>query len=365
MKTRRYLIVVVGLVAGLAIMNMVGRPTDDLSQPAKNEPLTKHLDVIAGIPYWEYTQAFQSFQGNVGSIDTIALFWYYLTEDGSIKKYSDAQDPTPIIEFARQHQVQVLALIANLPEEEDTTWDWQRVQRVTNTAAARQHHIAEIVELVERHGYDGINIDYETLRDHQTTAFTAFVQELSTALRDRGKTLKVAIQPRTTNRYQNGQDWVALARAVDQFSLMTYEEHWDASRPGPVASLPWVRRVLDFAVALGVPQEKIFLGVPFYGYDWPQRPGGSYGTAEGLEYVDVLALDQAHQVDPTFAWPAASPHFTYSSNGRLHEVWYENKLSFAHKFNLAKEFRVGGLSLWRLGGEDQGIWSILTRLNPK
>lgn len=364
-KSPIYLVVGLALLAGTMLAGFyLDNPGDNPAAALATTP-PKHLTVVTGIPYWEQTRAFRAFQDHVREIDEVSLFWYFLAKDGTIKQYADAQDPTNIITFAHQHGVKVLALIANLPEEKGTTWDWERVRRATSTSTARQRHVKAIVGLVERHGYDGINIDYETLRQQQTSSFTAFIRELASALHRRGKLLKVAIQPRTTNRYTNGQDWVAIARAVDQFSIMTYEEHWKESQPGPVASLPWVRRVLTFARSLGVPREKIWLGVPLYGYDWPQQPNGSFGTARGLEYEDVLALDRTYQVRSSFAFPTASPHFSYARDDQRHEVWYENNLSFTTKLILAREFQIGGITLWRLAGEDQRIWSVLGRLNPK
>ncbi len=318
--------------------------------------------VVASIPYWDQERAFQSFREHVDSIDHISLFWYTLDRNGRVVKYRDANVDQMIVDFARQHRVKVFGLIANLPDEERGTWDWQRVNRVIATRNQRSRFINQVVRLVQDQGFDGINLDFEELREGQRSMFSALVRELAAALHQKKKLLRVAAEALVDTSHTHGKDWRVITQHADQLAIMAFNEHWDDSQPGPIASIPWVRRVLVFARSLRLPMHKVYLGIPLYGYDWPLQANGRYGSAEGLTYDQVRARQQQFLVTKYFDGRSASPWFIYQKNGRQHTVWYENHRSVRHKLALAKEFGVGGIALWRLGGEDQGIWRTLASL---
>ncbi|MBI4089774.1 MAG: hypothetical protein HY421_00060 [Candidatus Kerfeldbacteria bacterium] len=318
--------------------------------------------VVASIPYWDQDRAFQSFRDHAAAVDLVSLFWYTLDRRGRLQPYRHAEIDRHIIDFAHRRQVKVLALIANLPDETGRSWDWRRVDRVIATKSQRSRFIGQVVKLVQEHGYDGINLDFEELRESQRPAFSALVRELASALHRKKKLLRVAVEALVDSSHTHGKDWRVIAQHADQMAVMAFNEHWDDSQPGPIASVPWVRRVLSYARLLRLPMQKIHLGIPLYGYDWPQQASGRYGSAEGLEYDQVLARQRQHSVVKRFDARSAAPSFAFEQNGQRHTVRYENHRSLRHKLNLAKEFGVGGVSLWRLGGEDPGIWTSLLKL---
>src|SRR3990172_10684553 len=139
---------------------------------AKYEP-----KVIGWIPYWDQTNASQSFKKNVSKIDYVSVFWYRIDENGKLGTYKGVAEDKSIIDFAHKNNVNVLALVANLSETGDSSWDYQRVNKVISTKESRKKHIAELIKLVEKHGFDGIDIDYEALRNYQRDYFTQFIKE--------------------------------------------------------------------------------------------------------------------------------------------------------------------------------------------
>lgn len=347
---------VVGIVAAVFWVSQMG-----VKRPAQQLPdVPAARRVAAAIPYWDQAAAWKSFMQQATLFDSISLFWYVLRQDGSIDAYPAARVDRSMITQAQAAGVKVLALIANLPaEDEGGDWDAERVAMVIGTDEARARHIEEIVELVRRSNFDGVTIDYEALPGNQRRNFTRFIEELAQALHREGKLLAVALHPKVGEgnpRYANGsqaQDWKQLAQQADHLYLMTYEEHWATSQPGPAASLPWLEEILMYARA-HIPADKLFVGIPLYGYDWSDSR-----RARGLTYADVQAL--VSTFDPRVEWDseAGSWHFTYTRDGQDHEVWFEDARSVQAKLDLIQNLKLSNVAFWRLGDEDQSVWPIV------
>jgi spore germination protein len=215
---------------------------------------------------------------------------------------------------------------------------------------------------MNQYGFDGINIDYEALRRNQKNQFTQFIQLLGERLDEEDKLLGVAIHPKTGENKPdeaNGsqaQDLAALGEASDHLYLMTYDEHNDSSVPGAISSLDWTEEVVTYALSQGVSSEKLFLGVPLYGYEWNL----SSGSARGLEYTEVLPLTQGVSLRTDSA--SLEKTFSYQRGASTFEVWYNDADSVAGKAKLAADMGLKGIALWRLGREDPNIWPTLLEL---
>jgi spore germination protein len=321
-----------------------------------DEPVT-HREALGWIPYWDQAQARRSFEENSDVINHLALFWYGLQADGSIALYPGAVEDQSLLDTARERDVSVFATIANVvPAGGTSIWDPERVDAAIRHEHDRARHITDIVALVSRGGFDGIIIDYEALRPDQREPFTAFIRDLSSALREEGKLLGVVLAAKSETWEAAGaqaQDWHALARYADHVHVMTYEEHWETSPPGPIASLPWLRSVLEYA-RYRIPADKLFVGIPFYGYEWAAAP-----PARGLTYQNVANIIQLYEPDVQWDARAGSKFFTYRREGVPATVWFEDADSFRAKLQLLDELHVPNIFFWRLGSEDPAVWDEL------
>ena len=120
-----------------------------------------------------------------------------------------------------------------------------------------------------------------------------------------------------------------------------------------------MRRVVEYAVSV-IDPNKIYLGIPNYGYDWtlPYVPGESRAVAISLEYAVTLAVNHnaVIQFDPV----AMTPHFTYFENGLQHEVWFEDVRSLQEKFSLIPEYGLYGVSYWQIMRFFYPNWVLLS-----
>lgn len=317
------------------------------------------LLIKGSIPYWDQKEAFKSFEENVSVFNYVNLFWYFLGNDGSVVKYRYANEDQSIIEFAHKNNVSVSMVITNLPE--DGSWSSERVENVISDETLRQKHIENIVYKLRELNFDGVIIDYELLRPNVREEFSVFIQELSVALDAENRILTVVLHPKTGENISGEeisrfQDWKTLAKYSDQLQIMGYSQHSDEDAPGPIAGANWVEKIIEYAKSTDVPAEKIFLGIPLYGYDWNKS---SEESARGLTYEEVKSLMLQKNKSEEFDDISKSPHFTYDDR----DVWFENAKSVLTKAQLAQNAGFAGITFWRLGGEDPSIWEMLQQLD--
>jgi spore germination protein YaaH len=223
--------------------------------------------------------------------------------------------------------------------------------------AVRAGTISDLIELVRRHEYDGINIDFENGYAEDRDALTAFTSDLATRLHAIGKRLAVEVSAKyehTTTGRSGFYDYEALGSAADRVFVMNWGWHWTTSAPGAPDDMELSRRVADYVASM--PNSTRFvLGTHMYGMDWADG-GGPANEATPLEYADVSALIARYAARPVLDPQADAWVFTYMDGaGTRHEVWYPDATTIARRVRLARD-RGLGIGFWRLGREDQGLW---------
>lgn len=329
-----------------------------------NRPTSPSINrVAAWLPTsWDTTRARASWEAHRAYIHELSPVWYQLARsgDGAIHAYEGARDATLVAEAHAQSTL-VIPLVNNAYD--DVGFDPAPVSAVIHDPARRATHIAALVNETLVYNYDGIEIDYESLNGKtDREAFSLFIEELAAALHAQGKLLAVTVHPKTGEPGSwtgpQAQDWARLGAAADRFRIMTYNYHWSGSDPGPIAPLWWMEDVLDFAVSL-IPPNKVYVGLNLYGHDW----GGS--TSRSVTWESAQQLIAVHGA--TRQWQAggwgrtvAEPWFTYTdATGQRHEVWYADRASIEARLRLVSRYRLGGVALWRLGGEDPACWQAI------
>ena len=365
--TMRQIVIVFFLIicaAGIIVfINMKSRVQYSVQKQNIPKTTQKSDFIIKGsIPYWDQDGAFSSFRKNVNTFDYINLFWYYLGDTGTVEVYKDAEDDKSIIDFAHANRVEAFAVITNLSDKKGATWNSDLVESVIKNKASRAKHISRIIEKIEEFDFDGVTIDYEDVRKSQKENFSSFIEELSTALHQNGKIVAVALHAKTSDSDSgNGafQDWETLAKYADHLNIMAYGEHWDESSAGPIASVGWVEKIIEYAQSLDIPSEKFILGIPLYGYDWNKDDDTA---AKGLIYEDAQNLLIEFDKEEQWDVKSSSSYFFYEYEDENHEVWFENSRSVMVKIELAKKAGFAGVTFWRLGGEDQKVWEAVDSL---
>ncbi|WP_205470914.1 glycosyl hydrolase family 18 protein [Nocardioides sp. SYSU D00038] len=313
------------------------------------------------IPYWETPGAVTEVVRNGDVFAEASLFWYDADcrrlhastgagDRGAVRRLRDA---------GLRPFVTVRA--GGLPP--------RAAVRCLGDRGRRAAHVRMLVRLATSRGYAGLDLDYEQLAlttdralgRRVRAAFTALVSDLCPALRAVGRDCSVTVMPRWHERPVVWRgvllpwvyDYEALGASVDRLRVMAYDQH-AGKGAGPVAGLPWVRRVARFAAAR-VPGERVQLGVPTYGRDFTRRGSRSLVGAEALR------LARRHGVRPRWDARQAELTFRYRTRGTWHRVWSSSPRSVAVRSRLARELGLAGAAYWAAGLTAPGTWAAVRR----
>jgi len=143
---------------------------------------------------------------------------------------------------------------------------------------------------------------------------------------------------------------------------MTYAQHTGGSPPGPVAGYPWVKACLEYLLSIGVPPNKISLGLASYSDWWyPASDDANGPRLRGSDVSDAhaKAILESAGVVPMWDDTEKALHATWEVQGVFRHAWLEDARAFMGKLELARTYRLRGYSVWVLGLEDEGVWAML------
>ncbi|KAL4159751.1 hypothetical protein PRNP1_000324 [Phytophthora ramorum] len=262
---------------------------------------------------------------------------------------------------------------------------------------ARQEWIKETYSKIVENYADGVNIDTEKPMYGRTSqCLGALVRELRQELEQHALTKNAQITfdvpwaPRGVDgRYY---PWRELADATDFLFVMSYDmrsQVYDTCVAGANAPLALVRQGLEeFLLGVGVAPDKLVLGVPWYGYQYPClegeqpidgaaswcqiRPVAFFGApcsdAAGgqIDYGDIRRLVKSHGLIEQWDPLTETPFVWYSSpnkgSSRRVQLWFDNPRSLKGKYRLARELGLRGVGMWNADTLDYAANNSDTRL---
>jgi spore germination protein YaaH len=279
--------------------------------------------------------------------------------------------PERLWKEARESKTRLMPLIMN------PGFNQEQFHGLLANAEAREKTIAFMVKEGVEKGFWGWQFDFENVHSSRKDAFTTFFQEAAEALHAAGMTASVAVVPTNDQAEEKGFsrymqdnwrgnfDMKAIADAGDFISLMTYAQHGGPTAPGPIAGLPWMKEMLDYALSVGVPAEKISLGLPFYsGYWHPDHFADGMARVRGNEisYERASGMLENNGVEPTWVEEQGVSFGFWQQYGVFHWVFLENARAMQAKLDLFKQYPgLRGVSIWVLGAEDPEVWDVMER----
>lgn len=233
--------------------------------------------------------------------------------------------------------------------------------------AARATLIESLITAVKSRNGDGVNIDFEGVPGDQRANLVTFFKELSTALRTALPKAEISAALPAVD-FAHAYDVAAIDALCDYVLVMGYDYAWSTGpTAGPVAPLSGgnynVIASIQTHLKAGVQANRLLLGVPYYGYDWPTASADprskAAGSGHAYDYVHHTTAAAAHgrKFDPE----AQSPWYCYTDGGQGHVAWYEDAVSLAAKYAMVTSQGLGGIGIWTVaqGGGKPELWSAI------
>ncbi len=286
----------------------------------------------------------------------ITSFSYAVTAEGTLQPLNDQA----ILRTAANYNVAPLLVITNY---QGGNFNANLAHTILSTNSVQENLISNLLNLLEEKGYDGVVVDFEHIPAEDRQLYNAFLRKVTAALHAENYIVASALAPKTyditVGPWHGAHDYAAHGQIMDFVIIMTYDWGWAGGPPYPIAPIPNVREVLEYAVSV-IPPGKILMGVPFYGYDWtlPYVEGGPW--ARMVSYVQALQLAAQYGAPIQYNEEFQAPSFQYfDSQGRQHIVWFEDARSVQAKYSLVNDYGLRGVSYWVLNLPFPQNWPVL------
>ena len=288
---------------------------------------------------------FADATANMTGVNVISPTWFYLTDtSGNIASIASAD----YVSQAHEKGLQVWGLIDNFTQEVSTT-------ETLSSTAARQNIISQLIQAAQDVGMDGINVDFESLSEDVGIHFLEFLRELS--IECHKNNLVLSVDNPVPEDFTSHYDRAEQGRVVDYVIIMGYDEHYVGSEAGSVASLPWVEQGIQDTLD-EVPAKRVINAIPFYTRLWKTTGGNVTSEAIGMDQAQQTIAD--NNVETYWDKTTSQNYGKYDIDNSTYQIWLEDAQSVAEKVKLVSKYDLAGVSAWKLGFENNGIWQVIS-----
>jgi len=293
-------------------------------------------------------QSFADFRAHYRSVGYLYPTYFDCTAGADLT----GRDDPLVTRWAQARRVRVLPRI-----------NCQRttvIHRILSDPDTRARWIDQLTALATGAGYDGVSLDFEAGAPGDRDALSSFVEDLAARLHASGELLSIAVSPKVKDIPAHPRsgifDYPRLSQAADFLFVLGWGLHWTTSAPGSPDDLSWASSVVAYVASLPL-HRKFVYGTNLYGLDWPAG-GGPAAPATPYEFADLAARLPALGATGALDLASDTFHATYTDgSGVAHDVWYPNASTVADRIRLAQAAGLGAVGFWRLGREDQRLWS--------
>lgn len=336
--------------------------TEDISDPEAIEARTAKKDSYERITrdhkinlVWhqststESNDAMAEMTAEMTGVNVISPTWFSVTDEtGTISSLASAD----YVKLAHEAGREVWGLIDNFNEAFDETTDLAY-------ASVRSRIIEQLLAEAASCGMDGINVDFENLKEAGIPHYLQFLRELTSAAHAQNLVVSVdtPVPQAYTMYYQRGEQ----ARFVDYMIVMAYDEHFAGSEEaGSVSSLPFVQQAVEEMTRV-MPADQVICGIPFYTRVWTEKFGQSAITSEVLGMDGAKNYAKENQMTETWDASLGQNVATVETSDARYTIWMEDEQSMEEKLKVIQSADLAGVAEWKLGFECADVWSLISK----
>ncbi len=287
-------------------------------------------------------QSFFSLQRNISKLNLVIPEWMFIDPHADTLFTNVDERAFAVMKKAG---VRIMPVLSNNYRE---TFRGDAVHRIINDPTKKERLINDVLTILRKNRFEGVNVDFEELQEENDNAFVQFQKELYQKLHASGFKVTQDVIP-----FNEDYDFNELGKYNDYIFLMAYDQFSNNTSPGPISDQKWIEAAVDEA-SKKLPAEKIILSLGAYGYDWPHGD-----SAENKTYQQALVTAQESEGNIDYDNNSYNLHYSYyDENDVLHDVYFTDAATIFNSMRFATESGLGGVSIWRLGSEDSRTWEF-------
>lgn len=305
---------------------------------------------------WDYYSEYASAPtrtGTIKGVNVVSPSFASLVDMGKGELHINiGTEGKAYIEWAHSNGYKVWPMISNNSYKETTS-------EILNDYKLREVLINNIVTIVTSYDIDGINIDFENIKESDKEMFSRFIIELAPRLKEYGKVISVDVTaPDGSPDWSMCYDRYKIAQVTDYIVFMAYDQYGLSSiSEGTTAGADWVEvNIKKFLGQESVDAEKLILGMPFYTRLWKKTENAVKSDVVTIKYINSILPSDVKKV-----WDEDLKQYyvEYEKNGITYKMWIEDEKSITEKFSLMKKYNLAGAAYWQKDFETSNIWDVV------
>ncbi|TWI99934.1 cellulose synthase/poly-beta-1,6-N-acetylglucosamine synthase-like glycosyltransferase [Mucilaginibacter frigoritolerans] len=298
---------------------------------------------------WE-PQAYNSLVQYISKLDMVVSEGFFISPG---RDTMVANIDTGLINLNKKYHKPVLITLSNYVNYNNQKggYDSKDVERIIKSKKLRTQFINNIAQQLTRHKFNGINLDFDEIKDINSKNYIAFENDLYKILHPKGFLVTQNVIPD-----DDAFNLERLQHVNDFLFVMAIDQHNEGSNAGDLSNQRWVEEILD-RICTRIPSEKVILTIAGGAYDWPESSVG-----KPMGYAQAISIAQQNKSKITFDPTSANLHYTYFDLDSLeHTVYFTDAATNFNVIRMADDWATGGVALWRLGAEDPRLWTFFQK----
>ena len=307
---------------------------------------------------WDYFSTVGSAPNRNGTtiegVNVVSPAFFYLDENGDLQE-NIGKSGKNYINWAHENGYKVWPMVSNAEAGIEVT------STIMNSYEERKKLIEKIVSLCVENNLDGINVDFENMKEEDKDLYSRFIIELTPRIKEIGMVISVDVTaPDGAPAWSLCFDRHVIGDVAYYIVFMAYDQYGKSSdKAGTTAGYNWVKLSLDkFLQTEEIESEKIILGIPFYTRLWTTNSDGEVisNSTVTMKNIDNVLLSDAER---NWNDELKQYYVEYSDGNNKKEIWIEDIESLKAKVSLVKENNLAGIGSWEKDMESEEVWQML------
>ena len=291
----------------------------------------------------------------IDGINVVSPAFFHINSNGELENNIGASGKE-YVEWAHSNGYKVWPMLQN-----DGTGMMSVTSKIMNDYNKRQKLINEILMACIQYKIDGINLDFENMKQEDKDMYSRFIIELEPRLKEIGLVLSVDVTaPDGSETWSLCFDRHVIGNVANYIVFMAYDQYGASSnKAGTTAGYNWVELSLKkFLETEAIESDKIILAIPLYARLWTLNNSEAVvkQSAVPIKNIDKVIPDG---VEKQWDENLKQYYIQYKDGSYTKKMWIEDEKSLTEKISLISKYNLAGVASWEKDMEYDGFWNFL------